>query len=206
MLGYYDYTIILTLLSVSSGAVGLYHAACQRPVISILCLMLSGLLDAFDGTVARTKKDRTEEERKFGIQLDSLADLFCFGALPVTIGYAVGMHGWMIIIMVVYILAALIRLAYFNVTEEALCGKKRESYLGLPVTSVSLILPVIYSFRRLIGACFTYVYAAALLLIAIAFVSKFRIKKFGVKGILVLVAIGIIELLWLVLGRTYGII
>ena len=168
--------------------------------------MLSGLLDAFDGTVARTKKGRTEEERKFGIQLDSLADLFCFGALPVTIGYAVGMHSWMIIIMVLYMLAALIRLAYFNVTEEALCGKKRESYIGLPVTSVSLILPVIYSFRRLIGPYFVYVYSVSLLLIAIAFVSKIKIKKFGIKGILVLVALGVIELLWLILGRFYGII
>ena len=51
-----------------------------------------------------------------------------------------------------------------------------------------------------------YVYSVSLLLIAIAFVSKIKIKKFGIKGILVLVALGVIELLWLILGRFYGII
>ena len=50
--------------------------------------MVSGILDAFDGRVARTKKDRNEFEKNFGIQIDSLADLICFGILPVSIGLA----------------------------------------------------------------------------------------------------------------------
>ena len=48
----------------------------------------------FDGKVARTKKDRTECEKKFGIQIDSLCDAICFGVLPVVIGYSVGMRDW----------------------------------------------------------------------------------------------------------------
>ena len=41
-----------------------------------------------DGKVARTKKNRTETEKNFGDQIDSIADLICFGVLPVSIGLA----------------------------------------------------------------------------------------------------------------------
>ena len=35
--------------------------------LAVLCLALSGLCDMFDGKIARTKKDRTEIEKRFGI-------------------------------------------------------------------------------------------------------------------------------------------
>lgn len=41
-----------------------------------------------DGRIARTKKDRTEQEKRFGIQIDSLNDLVCFGVLPAAIGWS----------------------------------------------------------------------------------------------------------------------
>ena len=46
---------------------------------AVFCLALSGLCDMFDGKIARRKKDRTEDEKKFGIQIDSLCDVVCFG-------------------------------------------------------------------------------------------------------------------------------
>ena len=82
MIGVYDYTVIATYLSLLLGLGGLYSAARFEPLDAMLCLMLAGLLDAFDGRIARTKKDRTEQEKRFGIQIDSLNDLVCFGVLP----------------------------------------------------------------------------------------------------------------------------
>ena len=49
------------------------------------CLMFSGVCDMFDGKVASTKKERTRSEKRFGIQIDSLSDLVCFGVLPAVI-------------------------------------------------------------------------------------------------------------------------
>ena len=73
----------------------------------------------FDGKIARTKKNRTEEEKCFGIQIDSLADIVCFGILPIVLGFKLGMyHIYGIAILLFYGLAGLIRLAYFNVMEE----------------------------------------------------------------------------------------
>ena len=73
----------------------------------------------FDGKVARTKKDRTEVEKRFGIQIDSLADIVCFGVSPAILCYRMGMRGLTgVAILLFYVLAGLIRLAWFNVSEE----------------------------------------------------------------------------------------
>ena len=207
MIGYYNYTVILTYLSLASAVLGMFLACgfygdAPHPELGIICLMVSGLCDMFDGKVARTKKDRTENEKKFGIQIDSLCDAICFGVLPSVIGYAVGMKSWAyVLILIMFPLCAVIRLAYFNVAEEERQEKTsevRKVYEGLPVTSVSLILPFLYSFRRDIGyETFPIVYAAFLFVIAIAFITKIKIKKPGMKMMLTFVGVGVLELIWL---------
>ena len=90
MIGYYDYTVLLTYFSLVSAGLGILislHGDCH-PYIGVFFLLFCGLCDAFDGKVARTKKNRTEEECKFGIQIDSLSDLVAFGVLPACIGEA----------------------------------------------------------------------------------------------------------------------
>jgi len=206
MIGYYNYTVILTYMSLVSSVIGIFLAAGladgqPRPTLAIICLMVSGLCDMFDGKVARTKKDRTENEKKFGIQIDSLCDAICFGVLPAVIGYSVGMNCWADVpILVLFPLCAVIRLAYFNVAEEDRQKKTeevRKVYEGLPVTSVALILPLLYSFHKDIGECFPAVYGAVMLIIAIAFITRFKVKKPGMKTMLSFIGIGVLEFIWL---------
>ena len=73
----------------------------------------------FDGKIARTKKNRTEDEKRFGIQIDSLCDVVCFGVFPIVLCYELGMtHFYSIPILIFYGLAGVIRLGYFNVMEQ----------------------------------------------------------------------------------------
>ena len=88
MIGYYNYTVWLTYLGMISGVSGLWMAATDKPLFAVLCLLFSGFCDLFDGKVARTKKNRSDEERRYGIEIDSLSDLICFGVLPAAIGMA----------------------------------------------------------------------------------------------------------------------
>lgn len=60
-----------------SSVVGMGFAVQGKIIAAVICLMFSGFCDMFDGIVARTKKDRTDEEKRFGIQLDSLSDIVC---------------------------------------------------------------------------------------------------------------------------------
>ena len=148
MIGVYDYTVIATYLSLLLGLGGLYSAAQNEPLDAMLCLMLAGLLDAFDGRIARTKKDRTEQEKRFGIQIDSLNDLVCFGVLPAAIGWSMDCDRlWFLATMSFFALCALIRLAYFNVTEEERqnqMSEHRAYYLGVPVTASAVLAPLFY--------------------------------------------------------------
>ena len=143
MIGVYDYTVLATYLSLAFGVSGILAAMNGSPYSALLCLMVSGLLDAFDGRIARTKKNRTEQEKRFGIQIDSLNDVVCFGVLPGVIGASLGGGEWWLRASVLfYILAALIRLAYFNVTEEerqSATNEHRHYYLGVPVTAASFV-------------------------------------------------------------------
>ena len=202
MIGFYNYTVILTYMGLASSLIGIYLAMSGSPItMAVIALMISGLCDMFDGKVARTRK-RTDDEKKFGIQIDSLCDLICFGLLPAAIGYSVGMNKFYhIAIMIFFTLAALIRLAYFNVAEESRqvrTSEARREYEGLPVTSVALILPLFYSFRKDMGALFPDIYAFLLLLIGAAFITRFRLKKPKMKTMLIFIAVGAAEMIWLI--------
>ena len=94
MIGFYNYTVWLTYLGMISGVSGLWFAAMGKPLFAVLCLLFSGFCDLFDGKVARTKKDRSDEERRYGIEIDSLSDLICFGVLPASIGFSIGLKEW----------------------------------------------------------------------------------------------------------------
>lgn len=211
MIGFYNYTVVLTYIGLLSSVTGIFLASGvgnmgSSPKYAIICLMISGLCDMFDGKVARTCKNRTEQEKQFGIQIDSLCDLVCFGILPSVIGYSVGMKNWLDIpILIFFPLCAVIRLAYFNVTEELRQKKTsevRKVYEGLPVTSVALIIPLLFSFRDDIGSeIFPAVYGIVLSVIAIAFITRFKIKKPGMKSMFIFLGIGVLELLWM-LYRT----
>ena len=181
-IGFYDYTVILTYMSLVSSFLGMVLARREAFGAAIICLVVSGICDAFDGAVARTKKNRTEDEKGFGIQLDSLCDIVSFGVFPAFLCYCMGVNGFFgILCMCAYCLCAVIRLAFFNVLEsnrqktEDGCNK---TYRGLPVTSISILLPFVYGFRFVLaGNIFLAVLHILLLLVAFLFVLDFKVKK-----------------------------
>ena len=199
-IGFYDYTVVLTYLSLISSVFGITQAFPGRYFIAICCLALSGLCDAFDGRVARTKKNRTSDERNFGIQLDSLCDTVCFGVFPALLCYNMigndgkALHILALAIVFFYSLCAVIRLAFFNVLEinrqkeeEGGCNK---TYRGLPVTSISVILPLFFLLKFLIPeSAFHVLLYVVPAVVGFLFISDFKLPKPGLRGILIMVAI-----------------
>ena len=204
MIGVYDYTVIATYLSLLFGLAGIYSASRGNLFAAILFLMLTGMLDAFDGRIARTKKNRTDTEKRFGIQIDSLNDLVCFGVLPAAIGTAMGCTAiWFLTTMAFFTLCALIRLAYFNVMEEERqegTSEVRKFYLGVPVTSASFIVPAYYLLSLYGGLTDYIVYAIGLFVLGVAFIAPVRVTKPGLKGILFMGLLGIAELVLFLLS------
>ena len=109
MIGFYDYTVVLTYISMMISMYGITLCMDGHFKRAIVCLALSGLCDMFDGKIARTKKNRTDEEKCYGIQIDSLCDIVCFGILPIVICYKIGITDIIgIVCLMIYGLAGLI--------------------------------------------------------------------------------------------------
>lgn len=183
-IGYYGLSVILTYVGLMFSVVGMVLSFLGYIPMAIMCLILSGVCDMFDGTVARACK-RTDNEKRFGVQIDSLVDLVCFGVFPVIIGITMGfVSKFNIIVYVVYVLCAVIRLAYFNVLQEEknVTSKKGNHtstyYHGLPVTSIAIILPFTYNVLIFLNeAIFVRAYPLVMLVTALLFIIDIKIKK-----------------------------
>ena len=196
MIGVYDYTVLATYLALLLGLGGIYAAFQARPLPAMLALMLAGLLDAFDGRIARTKKNRTEQEKRFGIQIDSLNDLVCFGVLPAVIGWSTGCtRFWFLATMAFFVLCALIRLAYFNVSEEERQDKTNENrhyYLGVPVTASAVVMPLFYLLALYLDlSCAAYAFGAFVL--GVLYITPLHVRKIGLRGVALIAALGAAE-------------
>lgn len=193
MIGFYSYTVVLTYLGLASAAMGMILTFQVFAKYALFCLAFSGLCDMFDGKVARLKKDRTEDEKRFGIQIDSLCDVVCFGAFPMILCYSIGMRGPAgISILVFYLIAGVIRLAFFNVMEEKRqdeTDEARKYYQGLPITSIAIILPLFCTLRPLLGHRFLSELHICILTVGLLFIINFPLRKPGWKMLTLLVAI-----------------
>ena len=193
MIGFYDYTVIMTYISVVSSMIGIFCAVTDHISAAVCCLAFSGLCDMFDGKIARTKKNRTEDEKKFGIQIDSLCDVVCFGVFPAIICYCLGMNRIPgIMILCLYCVASVIRLGYFNVMEEKRQNETtelRRFYQGLPITSMAIILPFLYLLRKGCGKNFLLIIHVAVLVVGVLFISDIKVKKPQNPMVILLVAL-----------------
>ena len=130
MIGFYNYTVILTYLSLCSAVVGITQVFDGNDRIAILCLLISGICDLFDGKVARHKKDRTEQER------------------------------------------------------QKSTAENRKEYQGLPITTSSIILPLIFLAKKNIpDVAYPYVFQGFMTALAILFVVDIKVKKLSAKSI-----------------------
>ncbi len=204
MLGYYNYTVVLTYVGMLSSFLGITLAMGGNLGAALLCLMFSGFCDMFDGKVASTM-ERTPAQKRFGIQIDSLSDLICFGVLPSVIVFQLNPANKLTgLISSIYLLCALIRLAYFNVDEEERQSQTQEArsvYKGLPVTTAALILPGLFCLHGLVQQMKLELLGPVLLVcMGLAFLTPFHLKKPGNLGKVVLVVAGVAELLLLTVG------
>lgn len=182
MIGFYDYTVVVTYISLVSSILGMFCAIDGRLTLAVSCLAFSGLCDMFDGKIARTKKNRTDDEKSFGIQIDSLCDIVCFGIFPIILGYKLGMcKAYSIAILAFYGMAGVIRLAYFNVMEakrQSETSENRKYYQGLPITSMAVLLPLLAVFKPMLGKReFMLSLHALVLLVGLLFITNFKFRK-----------------------------
>lgn len=179
MLGFYDYTVVLTYLGALAGLYSVILSARADYMGAIFCLAAALFCDTMDGKVARAKKDRTVQEMMFGIQIDSLCDVMSFGVAPAGMFYCLGLRsGADVALLGAYVLCSVIRLGYFNVlAAQAELGKKGD-YHGLPVVCLTVMVPVLYLTNLFLPeALFLWVLRLGTAVFGFLYIWDFPVKK-----------------------------
>ena len=205
LLGYYNYTVILTYIGLLTALLGVTRMLDGDARGAVICLMVAGLCDMFDGAIASTRP-RMPKEKRFGIQIDSLCDLICFGVLPAFITYSVNTGSVYYssrltkAVCGFYVLAALIRLAFFLGKGSRYPRLLRWVPLGIWLLAAALLLPGLFG-----AACLTVLPLAggSLLLLAamgVAFVLPIPLKKPYRAGCVAILVVGVVEFAVILLG------
>ena len=200
LIGCYDYTVLLTYTGMLAAFAGVIWVTSAQYTKALICLMIAGISDMFDGTVASTKK-RCLPEKHFGVQIDSLSDLISFGVLPaVLVSNINGNRKTAVFVSGFYLLCALIRLAQYNVTTDEQLNRNEQSkaFSGLPVTSSALLFPLVYILlQALRKANRTMAFCPLMLLMGIAFLTPFKLKRPNTVCKLLMIVVGLAEFLFL---------
>lgn len=172
----------LSLLSVVFAIHSNFHAAA-------LAMIYAGIVDMADGFIAR-KLQRTELQAEVGKHLDSLVDVCSFGFAPAVFAYCYGLNRpWELAILMIFLGANALRLAYFNSVGMTTEGHFR-CFTGLPVTYSSLFVPLAFALSFIWPAGIMKGLLTGLyLLMALLMVSNLTIRKPRKLGYVVLLAL-----------------
>ena len=166
--------LISSFLSAMFALQGNFYAAA-------ICIIYAGITDMLDGVVARNM-ERSELQSQVGKQLDSIVDVCSFGFAPAIFGYCFGLQDLLsVTILIFYVGANALRLAYFNSTG-LISEAKEEYFTGLPVTYAALFIPLSFLASFFLSDYITnLVLDGTYLLLALAMVANFKMIK--IRGI-----------------------
>lgn len=194
-IGCFNKSVILTYIGVVFALTGIFtlvefqeNELIERMNFVMFCLIISGLCDLFDGFIARKCK-RNEIQKAFGIQIDTLCDIISFVIFPSIILYRMSTQYRSeiifivsIVMIVLYVLCGITRLAWFNILANNEC--KTTYYQGVPVTYISFVIPVFYVIIQRIPFLLRnagYIFAVIYGIMAFLFVANWKNKKLSGK-------------------------
>lgn len=174
-IGRWNKSVVLTYIGIIFAILGMKFAFEEKLSYSISCLIVSGICDLFDGKVARSIK-RTKEEELFGIELDSMADVINFIALPISIFISYNSYNYIYFaIYIFFAICGVARLSHFNSSAK----KERQDYFqGLPVTYTALIIPIVYLLKGFLAIdIFNIIFSTTPIIIGILNILNIKIPK-----------------------------
>lgn len=128
---------IFTFINLSCGVISILSIMNSDYVIACVFILLAGLVDRYDGRIARFLNVSSD----LGKELDSLADLVSFGVAPSLLTYILfdfenfgpnGLFG--LILLLLFPICGAYRLARFNAVQFD------GSFTGVPITIVGCFI------------------------------------------------------------------
>lgn len=141
-------------------------------------ILLAAIFDGLDGKVARL----TGTTSKFGVELDSLADVISFGVAPAVLLYdwalrPFGKLGWLAAFL--FVICGALRLARFNVQVSTVEARR---FVGLPIPAAACIVATcVLLFFQLGGTGTVRMVSMVFLVFLLAFLMISNIPYFSFK-------------------------
>lgn len=137
---------LMTVTAICAGLTAIRFGIQERYETAVLLIVVAGILDGFDGWLAR----RLNVDSQMGAELDSLADFLNFGVAPPLLIYFWALQdmasgGW--IAALVFSVCCVLRLARFNAAKKSDTEDTR-FFTGVPSPAGALLvmLPMFLSF------------------------------------------------------------
>jgi CDP-diacylglycerol--serine O-phosphatidyltransferase len=178
--------------------------------LAILFVIMSAILDLFDGRIARI----LGVEGKFGAELDSLSDMVCFGvATPIIVLFAIDSTSTFLFFGgCFFAISAMLRLARFNTTMDN-NQSNSNTFSGVPTPAAFAlgILPLCIDYSIASISPNAIFYSIYLIFIGFLMISnlptpstksiKLNKKYFSLLfGIISLILVGLVNYVWISLS------
>lgn len=174
--GVYLLPALFTVGNLLCGFLCVLAASRGRFEFAAQLIVLAGILDAFDGRIARM----TGATSEMGVQLDSLADMVSFGLAPAALGYFWALEPFRrtgALVAFLLVVCAATRLARFNV-QSASADKRW--FVGLPSPAAAgVVATIVYAVQEPPAERWAAVlFGAAFCTAALLMVSRLRYRAF----------------------------
>lgn len=165
---------VFTFINLSCGIISILSAMNGNYPLSGAFILLAGLVDRYDGRIARF----LDVSSDLGKELDSLADLVSFGVAPSILVYILfnlnsfgpkGLLGYVVLLL--FPICGAYRLARFNTTDFD------GSFTGVPITIVGCFM-ALFSLLNLNTQAPVYLVVILMIIGSYLMVSKHKLKKF----------------------------
>ncbi len=178
--GIYLVPNLITSASLFGGFYSIVAALDGNYYASAVAILISVLLDAMDGRIARLTNTNT----RFGIEYDSLADLVSFGVAPGILIFTwalrpYGRFGWLAAFL--FVVCGALRLARFNIQINTV---ESRVFNGLPIpAAASLIATTVLLFSYTGGTGVTKHVTILIVTYLLAFLMVSNIKYYSFKDL-----------------------
>ncbi len=203
IIGYYSIANAVTLFGLISAVTSCFLAAHGNFKFAVYMLFLALICDMFDGKIARMNKNRTESQKFYGVQLDSLCDVISFGVTPCFMAFSFGFNGVLdVIIYLFFICCGAIRLAYFNTRAQfSESSAASKTFRGLPIPTSVVTTVTLFMLTTFIPANITvWIFRFVFFGLGFLYILNIKINKMNFKQGGILLGILVVFLLVLVIA------
>jgi len=180
-----DLPNLCSLAGLLCALLGIYFAVLKIFPAAVIAMIWAVLFDWGDGIIARNIKGRTDEQKNYGAQLDSLIDMVSFGICPAVFLLSYGrFSAWFLPGAFVIVATSAIRLSYFNIFGLI----DNRTYKGLALDNNIIIFSFVFLSEPFLNPVFFSILLYIMFMIMAGFnLSSLRTPKFSSKWFYILI-------------------